>query len=377
MSVVSPWFLAGCALAAAATWAAWAGWAAVRAAWTGRAGRAGPAAGVARGRRPRGLVAVAVLLTLATVASGVNAYFGYLPGTGDLANVVDGQADWPALPAAAATPAATAAAATAAVRTAPAGRVVRLWVPDGGTGVGAGWVPVYLPPQYATEPGRRFPVLYLFHGSPGVPADWFRGGRAAAAAAALAAAGRPVIVVAPRMSRGWLDDPECVDGVTERVQRHFVRDVVPTVDARLRTIATRSGRVVGGMSAGGYCALNLGLRERGLVSGIIDLSGEVAPSHRGGLGAVLGTGPGARAAALANSPSWYARSLPAAPTTRVWFDCGSADRSLLPGIRSVAATLAGRGFPVRLTVRPGAHTFRVWRPALRSAMDWIEPPAPS
>ena len=37
--------------------------------------------------------------------------------------------------------------------------------------------------------------------------------------------------------------------------------------------------------------------------------------------------------------------------------------------------LTHEGFPVRVTVRPGAHTFRVWRPALRDAMEWIEPAA--
>jgi enterochelin esterase-like enzyme len=176
------------------------------------------------------------------------------------------------------------------------------------------------------------------------------------------------------MSRTWLDDPECVDGVTEQVQSHFVRDVVPTVDATLRTRPDRAGRILGGMSAGGYCALNLGLRYRDLAGTILDLSGEVAPSHTGGLRAVFGTGAAASTAARANSPVAYAAGLPAGPTTRVWFDCGDADHALLPGIRTVAATLAARGFEVRVTVRPGAHTFRVWRPALRDALAWAAPP---
>jgi enterochelin esterase-like enzyme len=333
VSVVAPWFVLPLALAAAAAWA---------------------------GCRRRPVLAAAVLLTVLTVADGVNVYFGYLPRAGDVVNVVDGGRDWPAL--------------DRADPAADAGRVSRLPIPDGGNGVGGGTALVWLPPQYRTEPDRRFPVLYLVHGSPGVPADWFRGGDADAAAAALAAAGRPLIVVAPRMSRSWLDDPECVDGVSERVQRHFVRDVVPTVDAALRTEPDRAGRLVGGMSAGGYCALNLGLRHRDLVGTILDLSGEVAPSHTGGLGAVFGPGP---AAAAANTPALYAARLPAGPPTRVWFDCGSDDRGLLPGIRTVAATLAARGFPVHLAVRPGAHTFRVWRPALRDALAWATAHGPA
>ena len=78
-------------------------------------------------------------------------------------------------------------------------------------------------------------MVYLFHGSPGVAKDWFRGGEAAQIGLPLARAGHPVIMVAPRMSKGWLDDPECVDGMHEKVETHLLRDVIPTVDRHLRT----------------------------------------------------------------------------------------------------------------------------------------------
>ena len=38
---------------------------------------------------------------------------------------------------------------------------------------------VYVPPQYYSEPARKFPVLYLFHGGGGMEADWNRQGRTA------------------------------------------------------------------------------------------------------------------------------------------------------------------------------------------------------
>jgi len=324
LSVVSSAFLT---TLAALTVGSWAGWR------------------LLRRRRPVSAVAVLVLslvLSTASVASAVNTYFTYAPRVRDVVSLVGG------------TP----------------GGVLRLRVPDRGSGFGASEALVWLPPQYAAEPTRRFPVVYLFHGSPGVPADWFRGGEAAEAAAALARAGAPLILVAPRMSHGWLDDPECVDGAHERVETHFVRDVVPAVDTSLRTVAARSARVVGGMSAGGYCALNLGLRNRALVSAIIDMSGDVAPTHAGGLAPVFGPGPGLAFGARANSPAAYATTLAPSPTTRVWFDCGTSDTALLRGIRRISAVLAARGFPVVVRVRPGGHTFRVWRPALAESLAW-------
>ena len=54
-------------------------------------------------------------------------------------------------------------------------------------------------------------MLYLLHGSRGVPLDWFRGAKAATAEFAAARAGRPVILVAPRMSQSWLNHSECLD----------------------------------------------------------------------------------------------------------------------------------------------------------------------
>src|SRR5664280_914047 len=57
------------------------------------------------------------------------------------------------------------------------GAVTSIAVADRASGFGSYRAEVYLPPQYLAEPTRRFPVLYLLHGSPGVPVDWLRGGR--------------------------------------------------------------------------------------------------------------------------------------------------------------------------------------------------------
>jgi hypothetical protein len=196
---------------------------------------------------------LAALLSLTAVASCINSYFSYLPKVRDVFDVV-----------AANRPPDVAKAVQAVPSDSHSrGEIVRLRVPDNGSGFGRTSALVWLPPQYFSEPEARFPVVYLFHGSPGVPKDWFRGGEADQIALSLARVGKPAILVAPRMSKGWLDDPECVDGVREKVETHVLRDVIPTADSLLRTEASREGRIFAGMSAGGYCALNLGLRNRG------------------------------------------------------------------------------------------------------------------
>ncbi|HSV65502.1 MAG TPA: alpha/beta hydrolase-fold protein [Mycobacteriales bacterium] len=312
-------------------------------------------------------LAVAVLLSSVGVASAVNRYFDYLPKLGDVVNVVDGERNWPSYESVVALP------PDQVLRRYPQGLTAHLRVPDRGSGFGPTEALVYLPPQYFGSPGRRFPVAYLLHGAPGVPGDWFRGGRAGRLGARLAAAGRPLIIVAPRMSRGWLDDSECVDSVRELAETHLVDDVLPAVDGALRTEPARGARVLGGMSAGGYCALNVGLRHRALFGTIVAMSGLPRPTYAGGLGALFGTGPGADVKIRANTPADYGAALGAGPPTRVWLDCGTGDAEILGELRRLAVELRAAGLTVEVHARPGAHTFRVWRPALAEALTWATP----
>ena len=56
-----------------------------------------------------------------------------------------------------------------------------------------------------------------------------------------------------------------------------MRDVVPWVDAHLPTMPTLSGRVLAGLSADGYGAVDIGLRHRGLFGTLEAWSGYFTP----------------------------------------------------------------------------------------------------
>jgi enterochelin esterase-like enzyme len=302
--------------------------------------------------------ALALLLTLSLVADGFNSYYSYLPNVSDVIDAVT-QTPPPRLNVVLRPPSAGPARH---------GEVVTLPVPGGASGLGSTLAWVWLPPQYFAQPFRRFSVVYLFHGSPGAPRDWFHAGRAQRIGGELAQGGSPVIEVAPQMSRAWIDDSECVDGSRERIETHLLRDVIPAVDQSLRTEADRSGRIFAGMSAGGFCALNLGLRHRDLVSTILDLSGSTSPTHDGGMKALFGTAePGA---AGANDPASYASHLPAGPPMRVWLDCGTSDHGTMRQLDRIAPVLRGDNLKVELHTRTGGHTYSVWRPALAQALSW-------
>jgi enterochelin esterase-like enzyme len=319
-----------------------------------------------RAARIRYALVAALLVTVVLAADSVNSYYSDLPHVADVVSVVTGHESWTPIRSADLTP----NAYPKVVREAPHGGVTPLPVPDRGSGFGRSTALVYLPPQYFTEPTARFPVVYLLHGSPGTPADWIRGGGADRTGAALAAGGQPAVIVMPRMSHHWLDDPECVDGTHLRDETHLLSDVLPAADDAFRTDPTARSRLIAGMSAGGFCALNLGLRHPNLFGTIVDLSGLDQPTHRGGTKALFGSGPSGVAAAAANDPSRYVARLPEGLPTHVWLDVGRQDQAVRPGMVRLDAALKARHIDVRLTVRPGSHTYHVWRPALLQALQW-------
>src|SRR5262249_3075769 len=113
---------------------------------------------------------------------------------------------------------------------------------------------IYVPPGYASS-HRRFPAVYFLHGLPASPTS-FRG--ADFLAQALEASGRKAIVVAPQGARDNDSDPEYLDwGNGRNWETAITRDIVGYVDSHFRTIPSRRGRALVGLSAGGYGAVIL------------------------------------------------------------------------------------------------------------------------
>jgi hypothetical protein len=114
---------------------------------------------------------------------------------------------------------------------------------------------VYLPPGYA-DSGLRYPVLYLLHGGGGDAADWVTYGGIQSIMDGLVAAdaANAAIVVMPDGT-----DAQWHDSLDGRLwnQEYVLEYLVPYVDRHFRTIAQRDGRVIDGLSNGGYGALHL------------------------------------------------------------------------------------------------------------------------
>jgi enterochelin esterase-like enzyme len=138
---------------------------------------------------------------------------------------------------------------------------------------------LYLPPGFTTS--DRYPVVYLLHGMPGSPSEFIQGTGLLDWADAAIADGtiRPFIAVMPAAG----PDPGYNGEWAGPWERMLVDDVVPWVDAHLPTVRARSARTLAGLSAGGFGAVDIGLRNPAMFSTIESWSGYFRPLHDGPL----------------------------------------------------------------------------------------------
>src|SRR5271163_4383628 len=98
-----------------------------------------------------------------------------------------------------------------------------------------------------------FPVFYLLHGLSDDHSTWSR-----RTSIERYVSGIPLVIVMPETARGWYTNSETLPGL--RYEDHITQDVIPFIDRLFPTIARREGRVIGGLSMGGYGAVKLALK---------------------------------------------------------------------------------------------------------------------
>jgi S-formylglutathione hydrolase FrmB len=111
---------------------------------------------------------------------------------------------------------------------------------------------VLLPADYESSP-RRYPVLYLLHGAGGDENDW-----SSRTDLASYIAKYNLIVVMPAVGNTWYANSASDEKA--RYEDVIIRDLIPHIDAKYRTIGNWHGRAIAGLSMGGFGALKFALR---------------------------------------------------------------------------------------------------------------------
>jgi enterochelin esterase-like enzyme len=247
------------------------------------------------------------------------------------------------------------------------GTVARLSVPSAALGGRAQEAYVYLPSGYALHPHRRYPVLYLLHGFPGRPLAFLQTVQMGIVDDVFTARHRaqPLILVMPFGSTGTFNDEEWVNGVgAGNGWASFVsRDLVHYIDAHYRTIATARGRAIGGLSEGGYGAINIAIQHPHEFSVVESWSGYERPDKlRSIFGANLQL-------LQVNDPRTLVRNVALTlrhTGTYFWFYSGSTDRFRTQNA-AFARELTALRLPHTYRLVYGGHNWAIWRDNARVA----------
>jgi enterochelin esterase-like enzyme len=228
---------------------------------------------------------------------------------------------------------------------------------------------LYLPPTYATEPARRYPVLYLLHGDGGSAASWLLLGIQNTLDRAIAGQGLPdLIVVMPDGSAPDGSDTDWAnrwDG-TDPVE-NSVLELVSDIDGAYRTLNSGADRFIGGYSAGGFGALNIAVQHPGMFSVAMSFNGFTAANDPAA-DPVFGSDPGFLSV---NSPINQDTQMPAGTTPYFVLTGGESDAYFTSLTQAFAALLQSAGIASEFHVVPGGHDPRAWNAGLGYGLAYL------
>src|ERR1051325_6765075 len=121
---------------------------------------------------------------------------------------------------------------------------------------------VFLPPSYAKEKSRRYPVVYALHGYSIGAEQWSHEIHVPQTIeGAFAQGAKEMIIVLPDSKTIHNGSMYSSSVTTGDFEQFISRDVVAYIDSHYRTIPNRLGRGLVGHSMGGYGAIRIGMKH--------------------------------------------------------------------------------------------------------------------
>ncbi|MEV7534364.1 alpha/beta hydrolase [Streptomyces hydrogenans] len=130
-------------------------------------------------------------------------------------------------------------------------------------------IKIILPSGYYDDPERRYPVLYFLHGSPDDPVQQTY--------PALSMSDQMITVIPDGGARSWYANwlnQNTVLGA-QNWENFHLNQVIPFIDANLRTLAAKKSRAIAGISMGGFGAFHYAQARPDLFSQTASLSGDI------------------------------------------------------------------------------------------------------
>ncbi len=232
---------------------------------------------------------------------------------------------------------------------------------------------VYLPDGYETST-LQYPVLYLLHGHNGGLYDWANLGHIQQTADALTASGDmpPAIIVMPDAGSSWYVDRK------EKMETAVIRDLVGDVQRTFRAIDARKGRLIAGLSMGGYGSLRFALKYPEMFAAAALLSPAIydpePPQSSGARRAGVFGAPefDAQVWKELNYPALWDAFLAKKIAVPLYINSGDDDDYFIEAEATrLYSLLRKNGQPAELRIVDGPHRWPVWESTIGDAMRYV------
>jgi enterochelin esterase-like enzyme len=229
---------------------------------------------------------------------------------------------------------------------------------------------VYLPPSYydSAARNRRYPTLYLLHGSPGSEYDWITGGNATQSTDTLIGQGKipELIMVFPDGNGRSGETSEWGNSFDQKqLMENFVAfDLVHYVDQKYRTIPQAGDRAIGGFSMGGFGAMNIAVHHPDIFGSVISLAGYFTAE-----GSIWGQN---EAYIRANSPALVLPEDKSAWKLRFFLGAATKDQPYYTDTQQFIDELKALHLNYTFDLETGYHTWSIWEIQLYHALTWLQ-----
>ena len=226
---------------------------------------------------------------------------------------------------------------------------------------------IYLPKGYQTGvKNLRYPTVYLFHGSPGTEIDWLQKGKGQAVLddAVEKHVVPPVIAVFPR-GHELREDSEWINSADGKrpTEDFIVKTTVSYVDSTYPTYADSKFRAIGGLSEGGFGAINLGLKNQDVFGYVFGVAGYAAVDKK------APTVQNAEQTIHDNTPLVYVPESKRHSANVLLF-CGLQDKWFLQQNQDLDKVLEEQKYAVTFKTAPGAHNWAFFTAGLKEGLAW-------
>jgi enterochelin esterase-like enzyme len=211
---------------------------------------------------------------------------------------------------------------------------------------------IYLPPCYG-EDGHTYPTLYLFHGNIHTDNKWDELGiDEAADEGILSGTLPPMLIVLPdggRIANVTSGGPGSFEDVV-------LSELIPHIENKYCASPNKDGRAVGGLSRGGYWALEMAFRNPELFNS--------AGAHSA---ALIDSGTDPTINPLSSGPNNDLNDL------RIYLDIGANDY-LIEEVQRLHELLLDAGVTHTWNLNDGQHADTYWADHLAGYLDWYSEP---